>query len=87
MLRKKSIENLWWKLLVAVLAISGPIIIVGYLYYRSSSCLTGVWDCFEFEAIMLGGGILLFSLPVIIVLVIWEISRRIKEKRLAEKNY
>ena len=81
MLRKRKIENLWWKLLISVLAITGPIIIIGYLYYISSPCVTEVWNCFEFEVIMLGGGILLISLPIVIILAIWEIGRRIKEKK------
>ncbi len=84
--RKRNIENLWWKLLITVLVIVGPIIVVSYLYYKSSSCLTSVWNCFEFEAIMLGGGVLFLSFPIIVILAVWEMSIKIIKKRTTKKD-
>lgn len=78
---QEKTENLWFKLFLVILAICGFLIISGYLYYRNSSCLGNVWNCFEFEIIMLGGGILLFSLPLAVILFLWELTKKIREKK------
>ena len=83
----KKIHNLWSKLLIVVLIICGFLIVVGYLYYENSSCAGNVWNCLEFEVMILGGGILVFSLPIIIILFIWEVYSKIKKKKNSKKNF
>lgn len=74
------IENLWWKLLLVVLMICGVLILIGYLYYRNSSCSNPL-DCLEFEIIIAGGGIMVLSLPIVIILFFWEMYKKVREKR------
>ena len=78
---KNKIENLWQKIIVSVLVIFGPIIIVGYLYYTNSSCGINPWNCAGFDALMLGGGMIIIFLPVVIILLGWEIYKRIRREK------
>ena len=75
-----SIEKLWLKLLVAVVVIIVPIFAVAFLYSSSSTC-PNIWDCLELELVVISGGIILFSLPIVAILFIWEIFKKIGEKK------
>jgi TRAP-type C4-dicarboxylate transport system permease small subunit len=77
----RKIEDLWWKLLLVVLIFCGFLILTGYLYYINSPCYENPWNCLEFEIIMFGGGVLTISFPIIIILFLWELFKKIREKR------
>ena len=79
-MRGAKIEKLWFKLLLVALAVFGPLILVGYLYYQNNSCGVEVWNCLQFDVIMLGGGVLLFCLPIVIILFLWEIWQKVEKK-------
>lgn len=82
----KHVKNLWLKLLIVVLTVCGFLIIAGYSYYRNTSCVGNLWDCLEFEIIIFGGGLLAFSLPIVIILFFWELSKKIRKKKDEEIN-
>jgi hypothetical protein len=82
----RKIEKWCLRLLLAILPVCGFLIIVGYLYQRNSTCSGNPWDCLEFELMLLGGAILLFCLPLVAILFIWEISKKIKKKTEANRS-
>ncbi len=79
---KNKIENLWQKTIITVLAIFGPMVIIGYLYYTSNSCGINPWDCLGFDALMLGGGMIIIFLPVAIILLGWEIYKKTRREKI-----
>jgi len=81
-----SIEKLWLKLLVVVAVIIVPIFAIAFLYSSSSAC-PNMWDCLEFEMVFVSGGIILFSLPIVAILFIWEIFKKISEKQKDQDEY
>lgn len=81
-----SVEKLWLKLLIGIVVIIVPIFAVAFLYSSSSTC-SNTLDCLEFELLVISGGIILFSLPIVAVLFIWEIIKKIGEKQRGQEEY
>lgn len=86
-MRYAKLAKFGWKLLIALLLVFGPLIFIGYLYYQSNSCGADAWNCVQFDVVVLGGGVLLFCLPIAFILLLWEIGQIIQKRRAAGADH
>lgn len=81
-----KLDKSTYKLLIGIIGFCSVLIFSGYSYKMNSSCSGDIWSCLEFKLIFLGIGIFLFSLPLIGILLFWEVFKKYKQKKEKEKN-